>query len=334
MAKNLAEKGKLSQPLAVFNRTTKRAEDFVAAREAGQAKAVTHMDDVVKSSDIIFFCLGDDESVTDAVAAFVGNDVSGKLFVDCSTIHPNTSNEISQTLISKGAEFVAMPIFGAPAMAEAGQVITVLAGPQAAVEKVKPYTTGVIGRLDIDFSDQEPAKASLMKIVGNTLILQMNEALAEGHVLAEKSGLGSENLHTFVTALFGAAPYGAYSNRMMQGDYYKRDEPLFGVDLARKDARHALNIADAHGVRMRAVEVCDGHLKDIQDHMGSKGVSLQPALSFGMRLLILYVTGHSWNLRCSQEGKRAQVRKVIGSKRAEKPKASRRIDPSNVLEMM
>ncbi|KAL9092086.1 MAG: hypothetical protein Q9159_001085 [Coniocarpon cinnabarinum] len=342
MAKNLAEKGKLSQPLAVFNRTTKRAEDFVAAREADQAKVVTHMDDVVKSSDIIFFCLGDDKSVTDAVAAFVGNDVSGKLFVDCSTIHPNTSNEISQTLTTKGAEFVAMPIFGAPAMAEAGQVITVLAGPKAAVEKVKPYTTGVIGRLDIDFSDQEPAKASLMKIVGNTLILQMNEALAEGHVLAEKSGLGSENLHTFVTALFGAAPYGAYSNRMMQGDYYKRDEvsfpspshaakyitnykkPLFGVDLVRKDARHALNIADAHGVRMRAVEVCDGHLKDIQDHMGSKGdipgiygaVRKESGLKFE-NLPPLHIPSHSpspLESRSSSELPLAQRRKLHSPK--------------------
>jgi hypothetical protein len=27
---------------------------------------------------------------------------------------------------------------------------------------------------------------------------------------------------------------------MMSGDYYKRDEPLFAVDLARKDAGHAI----------------------------------------------------------------------------------------------
>lgn len=122
----------------------------------------------------------------------------------------------------------------------------------------------------LDFSGQEPQKASLMKVLGNTLILQMVESLAEGHVVAETSGLGSSNLHAFVGKMFGAGPYSAYSNRMMQGDYL-REEPLFGVDLARKDARHALEIAGSGGAKMKAVEVADQHLKVVQDHMGARG---------------------------------------------------------------
>ena len=212
MARNLVEKGNLSQPLIVFNRTTKRAEDFAAARPAGKVKVVSSMDDAVKASDVIFFCLGDDKSVQDAVAQYIANEVSGKLFVDCSTVHPDTTNGISKALTSKGAEFVASPVFGAPAMAEAGQVITVLAGTKASVDKVKPYTTNVIGRQDVDFGGQEPGQASLMKIIGNTFVLQMCEALSEGHTLAEKSGLGCDNLHTFIAALF-PGPYAAYSNR-------------------------------------------------------------------------------------------------------------------------
>lgn len=178
----------LSRVLCADNSDSRRAEDFAAARPDGKVKVVKSMDEAVKASDIIFLCLGDDKSVEDAVAQFVTNDVSGKLFVDCSTIHPNTTNGIAKTLTSHRAEFVASPVFGAPAMAENGQVITVLAGPKASVDKVKPYTTGVIGKQDIDFSDQEAGRASLMKIVGNTFILQMNEALGEGHTLAEKSG--------------------------------------------------------------------------------------------------------------------------------------------------
>lgn len=37
---------------------------------------------------------------------------------------------------------------------------------------------------------------------------------------------------------------------MLSGDYYKREEPLFAVDLARKDARHAQSIANKAGVTM------------------------------------------------------------------------------------
>ena len=212
MAKNLVEKGNLSQPLIVYNRTTKRAEDFASARESGKTKVVSTIDEAVKVSDIIFICLGDDKSIQDAVSQIITNDVKGKLFVDCSTVHPDTSNGIAKTLTSHDAHFVACPVFGAPAMAEAGSVITVLAGPKSDVDKVKPYTTGVIGRLDIDFSDQQPGQASLLKIIGNTFVLQMVEALSEGHTVAEKSGLGSENLNKFIGALF-PGPYQAYSGR-------------------------------------------------------------------------------------------------------------------------
>lgn len=217
MAKNLAEKGDLSQPLLVFNRTTKRAEDFVAQRTSGKAKVVASMDEAAKASDIIFLCLGDDKSVQDAVAQIITNDVAGKLLVDCSTIHPTTTSGIAKSITSKGAHFVASPVFGAPAMAEAGQLVTVLAGPKVDVDKVKPYTTGVIGRQDIDFGDQEPGQASLLKIIGNTFVLQMVEALSEGHTVAEKSGLGGENLNKFIAALF-PGPYVAYSGRFVQAN--------------------------------------------------------------------------------------------------------------------
>ena len=51
----------------------------------------------------------------------------------------------------------------------------------------------------------------------------MVETLSEGHTLAEKSGLGNDNLHQFIETMF-PGPYTAYSGRLMGGDYYKRDE--------------------------------------------------------------------------------------------------------------
>lgn len=113
-------------------------------------------------------------------------------------------------------------------------------------------------------------QATLLKIIGNTFILNMVEALSEGHTLADKSGLGNENLHQLIETLF-PGPYTAYSGRLMGGDYYKRDEPLFAVDLARKDAKHVLKLAEEYGTKMRDIEVADDHLAAVQKHMGSKG---------------------------------------------------------------
>ena len=106
-------------------------------------------------------------------------------------------------------------------MADSGQLVCVLAGPASQVERVKPYCQGVMARATIDFIDQPPSKATLLKIIGNTFILNMVESLAEGHTLAEKSGLGTGNLHQFIEMMF-PGPYTAYSNRLTGGDYYKR----------------------------------------------------------------------------------------------------------------
>ena len=155
-------------------------------------------------------------------------------------------------------------------MADNGQLVCVLAGPKESVEKVKPYTKGVIGRAIVDFGGQPVGKATLLKVIGNTFVLNMVETLSEGHVLAEKSGLGSDNLHQFIETMF-PGPYTAYSTRMLSGDYYKREEPLFAVDLARKDARHAMALAKAAGTRLKDVEVADAHLEQVKKHRGEKG---------------------------------------------------------------
>jgi hypothetical protein len=88
---------------------------------------------------------------------------------------------------------------------------------------LKPYTTGVMGRSIIDLSSQDPGKASLLKLIGNTIIFNLVEAIAQGHTMAEKTGLGVDNLHEFIELMF-PGPSTAYSNRMRDGDYFKREE--------------------------------------------------------------------------------------------------------------
>jgi 3-hydroxyisobutyrate dehydrogenase-like beta-hydroxyacid dehydrogenase len=71
----------------------------------------------------------------------------------------------------------------------------------------------------IDYSGEEPEKSSLLKLVGNTLIISMIESLAEGHVLAEKSGLGTANFEKFIEAVF-PGPFMIHSKHMSSGRYH------------------------------------------------------------------------------------------------------------------
>jgi 3-hydroxyisobutyrate dehydrogenase-like beta-hydroxyacid dehydrogenase len=270
MCKNIVEKGDLDKPLIIFNRTKKRADDLSQKLTSGKSTVASTIEEAVSKSDIIFTCVGDDAAINETVGSALKGNVKGKLFVDCSTVHPDTTNALAKRITASGAEFVACPVFGAPAMADNGQLICILAGPKAATEKVVPYTKGVMGRAIIDFGGQPCEKATTLKIIGNTMILNMVESLSEANVLAETSGLGSENLNKFVEIMF-PGPYTAYLGRMMSGDYHTREEPLFAVDLARKDAKHAKNLAKASGAQMKSVEVADMHLAAVKEHMGERG---------------------------------------------------------------
>lgn len=261
MCKNLVEKGNLDKPLIIYNRTKKRSDDLAAKIASdvgsGKTKVVETINDATKEADIIFLCLGDDAAVNSAIDKVLEEDVKGKLIVDCSTVHPDTTNALEKRITEKGADFVGMPVFGAPAMADNGQLVCVIAGKKSAVAKVKPYTKGVMGRADIEYPDQPAGNATLLKVIGNTFILNMVSQLSEGHVLAEKSGLGAENLHTFIATMF-PGPHQAYSQRMLAGDYYQREEPLFHIDLARKDARHARDLADRSGASVKLLKLGQG----------------------------------------------------------------------------
>ncbi len=56
-------------------------------------------------------------------------------------------------------------MFGASPVAEAGQVLFIVAGPSAGREAISPYLKGVMGRGVIDLGD-DVAKSGLMKTSG------------------------------------------------------------------------------------------------------------------------------------------------------------------------
>jgi len=268
MCKNIVEKGNLEHPLIIHNRTNQRAHDL--SSKLGHSTVASSIQEAASKADIIFYCLGEDPSVISTLEEILKVDVKGKIIVDCSTVHPDTTAKEAKMVNEKGGDFVACPVFGAPAMADAGQLICVVAGKAEAVQKVLPYCKGVMGRANIDYSGQEPSKATLLKVIGNTFIVGMVTALSEGHVVAEKSGLGVDELHKFIEVMF-PGPYTSYSTRLRTGDYYNRPEPLFAVDLARKDAKHAISLAEASGCRVRQVELADSYLQTVKEHMGEKG---------------------------------------------------------------
>ena len=78
----------------------------------------------------------------------------------------------------------------------------------------------------MDLSDEEPGEAMHIKVVVNVCIVNLIEAVAEAHVLAEKTGLKAKSLHSCLSTVFGG-PYTIYSERMSSGDYYRSEVSHF-----------------------------------------------------------------------------------------------------------
>ena|ERR1700761_271996 len=109
MCRNLVGKGNLSKPLILYNRTPGRAEALSVELGKDQTQVATSIEDAVKAADIIFSCVGNDAAVKEMIDTALKVDVNGKIFVECSTIAPDTTNALAKSVEAKGAAYLASP---------------------------------------------------------------------------------------------------------------------------------------------------------------------------------------------------------------------------------
>src|ERR1700750_770828 len=83
MAKNLEKAG---FPLSVYNRSPEKAEGFKE-----KSTVYTQIPELVQNNSIIFTMLTDDRAAKAVYEEVLKSDISGKLFIDMSTISPQAT---------------------------------------------------------------------------------------------------------------------------------------------------------------------------------------------------------------------------------------------------
>ncbi|KAL4954892.1 6-phosphogluconate dehydrogenase family protein [Aspergillus filifer] len=253
-------------PLHYSNRSLSKGQPL---QDAG-AIPKDNFEELVQTCDIIFTMISTDAVLTDLLTKALASTTSleGKIFIDTSTIHPETSSSASGRLRERGATFIAAPVFGASPVAAAGKLIFAVAGPGAAVEVVRPYIQDVMGRSIIKMGE-DVTRSSLLKICGNILVLSFQQVLSESHIFAEKTNLGTGPLHSFISSMFGPA-IESYSSRITSGAYAPplHTPPGFAASLACKDMSHALDIAQQHEMSLPTLETAYGRLSAAREFAG------------------------------------------------------------------
>ncbi|KAI0178595.1 NAD binding domain of 6-phosphogluconate dehydrogenase-domain-containing protein [Hypoxylon sp. FL1284] len=237
------------QPLRFFNRTASRG-DALEALGGVRCQTVTQ---VASESDIIFISASDDkavESIMEQILSLEGG-AAGKIVADTTTIHPDTTKVLALKLRERGAEFAAIPVFGATPTAEEGKLLVAYAGSTVAYDKISSFLTGVIAR-EVFVVGEEPEKATLLKATGNFLMAGLMQLVAEGQVFAEKTGLGTATLEKLLGLVFGEVAH-SDSVRMTTGVYApgRGQAPWSDLDLGLKDVAHGVDCATRAGVELR-----------------------------------------------------------------------------------
>ncbi|KAI0401610.1 hypothetical protein F4802DRAFT_600942 [Xylaria palmicola] len=261
MAKNIQThlRSRSEPPLRFWNRTASRGDEL---EKLGGERCVS-VAGLAARSDVVFISASDDAAVESIVEQIIssGSGVRGKIIVDTTTIHPDTTKSVSERLRAHGAEFGAAPVFGATPVAEQGKLLIAFAGPDVVYRAIAPVLKGVIAR-EVLRVGEEPGKATLLKTAGNFVVAGLMEIVAEAHVFAEKTGLGCDALEQLLALNFGTVAH-SISTRMTTGVYIpaRGETPWSDLDLARKDVGHGVDSARRAGVSLEVGRTALEHLE-------------------------------------------------------------------------
>ncbi|MFM1724232.1 NAD(P)-dependent oxidoreductase [Rhodococcus sp. PAM 2766] len=253
MARNLARAG---YDVTVWNRSPGKAADVVdyGASEASDLADVLHR-------SVVFSSLADDRAFADSAPSLQAAK-PGSVHVNLATVSPAMSGEAESALSARGIFYVAAPVFGRAEVAEAGQLTVLAAGNPGAIDGVASLLD-VIGRRTWRIGD-DPKQANVVKILGNYLIANAIQAMAEATTVAEKVGGSPELLMEIMNdSLFPGGVYAGYGKMIAQ----RRYEPAgFRLPLGLKDVRLALAQAHAADVGLPFGSVLEDLFLDALAH--------------------------------------------------------------------
>jgi 3-hydroxyisobutyrate dehydrogenase-like beta-hydroxyacid dehydrogenase len=262
MARHLRERG--GHDVAVFNRTTEKAEKWAAAH-GGAARPTPR--EAAEGADFVFTCVGNDDDLravvlgTDGVLAGMK---PGAILIDNTTASAEVARELEAAAKAKGCGFLDAPVSGGQAGAENGQLSVMVGGDPATFEAARPVIEAFAKMVGL----MGPAGAGqLTKMVNQICIAGLVQGLAEGIHFAHRSGLDVEKVIGVISK--GAAQSWQMENRWKTMDAGKFDFG-FAVEWMRKDLGIALAEARRNGGRMPVAALVDQFYAEVQAMGGSR----------------------------------------------------------------
>ncbi len=260
----------LGYEVKVWNRTAGKARSLGLE----VADTATRLAEV---SETLISILTDAAAVESVYGQLLAGNVNGKLFIEMSTVRPETERRLAEKVKAKGAALVECPVGGTVGPAKEGKLFGFAGGEAADVARARPLLDQMCRRVE----HVGPVGAgAAMKLAINLPLLVFWQAFGEALSLCEPLGIDPARLMdifadtsggpnvlkvrgpAIAAALAGKAPAAA----------------TFNVDSMRKDLRTMLEEARALGrelpVTQRALECFD---RAARNGLGAADAATLPA---------------------------------------------------------
>ncbi len=236
MALNLARSG---TPVMVWNRTAAKSEPL---RSAG-ARVASSVDELFRSCELVILMLADAGAVDDVLGrgtADFERRVRGRTLVTMGTTSPDYSCRLGAAIVAAGGDFVEAPVSGSRHPAIDAQLVAMVAGEPASVERVRR----VIAPMCAATEPCGPVPgALLMKLSVNLFLITMVAGLCEAFHFAQEHDLDLDRLR----AVLDSGPMASNVSKgklrkLRDGDFAAQAaarDVLMNSDLVAEEARRA-----------------------------------------------------------------------------------------------
>jgi 3-hydroxyisobutyrate dehydrogenase len=261
--------------VTVWNRTAAKTS---ALAKAGAFAAKTPAELAVRC-EIVLSILTDAAAIAlayDGADGLLSANIAGKLFIEMSTVRPDTQKALAARVNAKGASMIDCPVGGTVGPAKDGKLIGFVGGDAKDVARARPVLDQLCRRVE---HVGPVGSGESMKLAINLPLLVYWQALGEALVLCRNLGLDGQRLIDIIGDTSGAPAVLKVRGAAMAGaiNGVEPGQTTFDIDSVRKDMRTMIEEAAALGAKLPVVEQALACFDDAsREGLGGKDCAMLP----------------------------------------------------------
>jgi len=238
--------------VTVWNRDTVKTKPLVAAG----AKAAATPADVTNASEAVITILADAgaiDIVYNGANGLLAGDAKGKLFIEMSTVLPETEISLSEKIRAKGGAHVECPVGGSTAPAREGKLLGLVGASDADMARARPLLDQLCRRIE---HCGKVGSGSSMKLAINLPLMVAWQAYGEAFAICRDVGYDPKKLLDLFVDTNGANNALKHRAAMIVAMMEGKDvgPTTFSISNACKDLRVMLEAAKQKGVELPTIE--------------------------------------------------------------------------------